>query len=93
MEIALDLQSHCIETEIKRLYEHSVRRYFQPDADEAALEARIELLKKALEHFDFRGLRSRYPELCGHTDAGVVLYSDSDDVLKIRIDDTIIEVD
>ena len=52
MELRLDLKSHCIETELKRLYERALGRYFKPDADETALEARIDLLKKALEHLD-----------------------------------------
>ena len=86
MEIQLNLKTHCLETEIKRLYEQAVRQYFKPHADKAALEETIDLLKKALECFDFRRLRSRYPALCGHTDARVVLVTGTEGTPGLRID-------
>ncbi len=91
MEIPLVLTSHCIETEIKRLYEQAVRRYFKPDADTAELEKTIDFLKTVLEHFDFRGLRTRYPALCGHTNARVVLFADAEGRAGIRINDFAVE--
>ena len=92
MQIPLDLTSHCIQTEIKRLYEQALRRYFKPDAGTAALEETIELLKSALERFDFSRLRTRYPALCGgRTGARVVLYSDGEGQIEIRIDGVVVD--
>ena len=91
MKIQLDLKTHCFETEIKRLYEQAVRQYFKPHADKAALEETIDLLKKALECFDFSRLRSRYPALCGHTDARVVLVTGTEGQFRLRIDDVTVE--
>ena len=65
MKIELDLKSHCIETETKRLYNRSVSQYFLPGADKQRLEKRIEMLKNALETLDFSRLRATYPQLCG----------------------------
>ena len=45
MIIELDLSKHCIETEIKRLYNRSVSQYFKPDTDKALLEKQIDVLK------------------------------------------------
>jgi hypothetical protein len=86
MELPLDLKTHCIETEIKRLHEQAVRQYFKPDADKAVLEETIDFAQKALERIDFRRLRSRYPALSGHTDARVVLVMDTQGQFLFRID-------
>ncbi len=91
MEIQLNLKTHCIETEIKRLYEQAVRQYFKPHADKAALEETIDLLKKALECYDFSRLRSRYPALFGHTDARVVLCTGTEEQFRLRIDNVPVE--
>jgi hypothetical protein len=76
MNIKLNLSRHCIETEIKKRYNRSLSEYFSSDKDKDRLEEEIELLKTALEHFDFRRLRSKYPELAGHNDAEVFLSKD-----------------
>ena len=66
--VKLNLSEHCIQTEIKRLYNQSFSDYFKKDADKEHLEQRLELLKSALETFDFQKLRSRYVELSGGGD-------------------------
>ena len=73
MEIRLDLSKHCIETEIRRIYNRTLSKYFKPDGDKATLERIIDATGKSLATFDFPGLRSRYPELAGGTAAEVVL--------------------
>ena len=40
-----------LETEIKKLYNQFVSRYFNLKQPDKLLENKIELLKKALEHF------------------------------------------
>ena len=78
MEIELNLNNHCIASEIKKLYNRSVSTYLKkahnlkPD-DTVPVEVTIELLKKALEKLDFPGLRSKYPVLAGKTDTPVML--------------------
>ncbi len=83
----LDLSRHCIETEIRRLYNRSVSLYFRLKRKDPQLEADIELLKAALEGFDFRRLRSGYGELAGGQDNRVVeLVYDDDGGVLVRID-------
>ena len=86
VQIALDLRRHCIETEIKRLYNRKVSRYFKQAEDREQLEAEIELLKTALETFDFGRLRSEHPPLAGKCDCSVVLKYDKLDNLVIMMD-------
>ena len=73
MEIQLNLSSHCIETEIKRLHERCISNYFKKSRACAALEEEIALLEDALTTFDFGTLRTRYPQLNGHNDASIAL--------------------
>ena len=75
----LDLSKHCIQTEIKRLYNQSVSRYFKLKGEDPQLAADIELLKAGLETLDFPGLRSAYPELAGGRGASVVELASGDD--------------
>ena len=67
MCIKLDLSKHCIETEIKRLHNRMIYRYFKATDDRAKLEKKIELLEVALKELDFAQLRSIYPELAGNS--------------------------
>jgi len=86
MNIPLNLRRHCIETEIRRCYNHCLSRYFKSGADKPRLEQQIEMLRHALEQWDFRYLRSRCPELSGCQDAKIFLSADADGGITLRID-------
>ncbi|OQX64188.1 MAG: hypothetical protein B5M56_00410 [Desulfococcus sp. 4484_241] len=91
VEIPLDLSSHCIHTEIKRLYNRTLSECLgNPDIDDFA-EERLELLKHALELFDFPALRAKYRELAGGTDSAVALLTDDAGRIIIKMDGTVIE--
>jgi hypothetical protein len=89
-QIHLDLRRHCIETEIKKLHDSAVGAYFKAGADKPALEARIELLKLALEAFDFPALRSRYPELCGGSSSAALLFLNPQGNPQLRLGSALI---
>jgi hypothetical protein len=76
MKIHLDLSKHCIETAIRKQYHLNISRYFKIPEDREKLQAEIEVLINALEHFDFSFLRRTYPELEGHCSHEVVLEAD-----------------
>jgi len=83
----LDLSKHCIETEIRRLYNRSVSRYIKLKKIDPQLETDIELLKTALERLDFPNLRSGYGELAGRQGNPVVELTAGDDgKVVVRID-------
>ncbi len=83
----LDLSRHCIETEIRRLYNRSVSRYIKLKKEDPVLEVDIELLKAALEGLDFPGLRSGHGELAGKQGSSVVeLAANDDGGIVVRID-------
>ncbi len=69
----LDLNHHCIATEVKRRYNRALSRLLKGDGAGDDLEAEVELLKLALETLDFPAMRSRYPDLSGDTGVSVVL--------------------
>ena len=75
----LDLSRHCIETEIRRLYNRSVSLYIRLKKEDPVLAADIELLKAALEGLDFPGLRSGHGELAGKQGSRVVELVANDD--------------
>ena len=85
--IKLNLFRHCVETEIKRLYNMALSEYFKADAslDQKDLESRIDLLHHGLETLDFGGLRNRFPELRGGSDADVDIADSTDRGLTIRV--------
>ena len=84
MKIILDLSKHCIETEIKKFYNRSVSKYFKPNADKAGLEREIEILREALETFDFKRLRNAYPKLAGHhNDYAVLAVNDQNKIILL----------
>ncbi len=74
MRIRLDLSAHCIETELKHLYNTSIAAYFK--ADEAAkndIERTIDVVARLLTTVDFPRLRAIYPPLAGRTHLSVAL--------------------
>ncbi len=85
MNIKLDLQKHCIETEIKKLHNHLISQYFKSIDNRKQLESKIELLQNALENFDFGRLRSTYIELAGNYDNDVILSYDENKHPEIKI--------
>jgi hypothetical protein len=85
VEIQLDLRRHCVETEIKKLYNLALGAYFKPGADKLSLEARIGLLTRALESFDFPALRGHHPDLCGGSSQPVVLFEEPEGVPRLRV--------
>jgi len=88
VEIKLDLNKHCIETEIKRLHDRAIFQYFEQDKtkqEEQTLENRIELLEQALKKFDFGFLRSSCVTLAGHNNDDVILYRENNQpVIRIN---------
>jgi len=91
MPIPLDLRHHCIETAARRLYNRKLARYFKDRDARQRLETEIELLKTALETFDFSRLRSDYPVLAGNCDCSVALKYDKQGNLVLVIDDDQVE--
>lgn len=91
MDLPLDLGHHCIETEIRRIYNRSLSEYFKQGADTERLEKQIDLLKRALEGLDFSRLRATYPELAGKSDAAVALKLSADNQIRIRIGDMTVD--
>lgn len=86
MKIVLNLKKHCIETEIKRRYNHSLSQYFKADADKEVLEQEIGMLKTALENFDFPALRSGHKALAGNSGAMVELVGSDTGLPLIVVD-------
>lgn len=86
MQIHLDLRDHCIATEMKKRYNQCLSHYFKRKGNTALLEAEIECLKHALENLDFPGLRSRYPDLSGHKEVGVMLSCTQEYGLSLTLD-------
>lgn len=84
MKIKLNLSRHCIETEIKRLYNQSVLKYFKAD-NKNHIEKQIEILQHALQTLDFRKLRSSYPELAGHCNDHVELSANDHNQITVLI--------
>ncbi len=85
MKIQLDLSRHCIETELRRLHDLSISRYFKTKGMDAELEKRIENIGHALEKLDFPSLRSRFPDLAGGSSASVFLSIDGNGKIRIHI--------
>lgn len=92
MKIKLNLSRHCVETELKRLYNRSVANYFKGGKDRQPLEKQIEILKSILERSDFPRLRRICPELSGHCDADVVLIVQPQEKIVIRVNDKAIDL-
>jgi len=87
MKIPLNVSKHCIETEVKRVYEESLRQYFKaPDSKRPELEEKIEGLRNFLEYSDFKHLRSSHPFLAGSEGGKAVLHLLSGDLFEIETD-------
>ena len=84
MNIKLNLSQHCIETEIKLLYNQSVLKYFKAN-DKDQLEKQMKILQHALKTLDFKKLRSTYPELAGQCDDRVELSINDNNQIIIQI--------
>lgn len=88
MELRLDLSNHCIETEIKRRYNLEISAYFKAGLEEQQrLELIIDMLRLALESFDFARLRARHPELAGGANHNVLIFMKNKQI-SIAIDNT-----
>lgn len=85
LEIQIDVNRHCIETDIRKQYNRLISHYFNSPEDRDGIEKKISLLKHALETLDFRQLRNKYPELAGNTGDKVFLSWDDTTTLCIRI--------
>lgn len=85
MNIKLNLKRHCIETEVKRLYNKALSQCLKPGADIKYFEKHIEVLKKLLEECDFSGLRDLYPELRGHSEVEASLRAENIDEIYIIV--------
>ena len=92
LKMRLDLSRHCIETEIKRIYNRKVAKYFKDDTPKQALENQIETLKNALEQLDFPYLRSHYPMLAGNGEKNIFLDVDTDGNLLIITPEEVIRL-
>jgi hypothetical protein len=86
IDVRLDLSAHCIETEIRRQYTVRINRYFKTgtSAGKTQLEAEISLLLDALEHFDFKQLRSGHPCLAGGSCDNIRLIRDAENRVRIQ---------
>ena len=73
MIIDLDLSQHCIETEIRRLYNRAVSDLLNKKTPVDALAATIESLRICLEQVDFAALRGAHSALAGGTQSHVQL--------------------
>jgi hypothetical protein len=85
MKIQLDLTTHCIETELKRLHNRILSRYFKLKSENASLEEQMEYIGKALKTLDFPFLRSRFPNLAGRSDKEVLLTVDEKGEMGIQV--------
>lgn len=87
MRIRLDLSRHCIETEIKRIYNRTVSACLKPNADLEALEKVLVLTGAALKRFEFQAQRSAYPILQGGGTARAFLIQDASGEVVIVLDE------
>ena len=85
MKIKLNLKKHCVETELKRLYNRSLSQYFKPGSNQKQIEKIIDVIKTVLENSNISNLRSKYPELSGNSEADIVLTTDRQDQIVILI--------
>jgi len=85
MKLELNLRKHCVETELKRLYNRSLSEYFKRGSNQKQLEKIIDVLKTVLENSNFSKLRYTYPKLAGKSEANIVLAADSQNHVVILI--------
>ena len=87
IRIPFDLSAHCVQTEIKRLYNRQLSACIKSQKKIDQAEEKLELLKKALETWDFSTLRAEHRALAGGRDNKVALIADDDGRISIVIDD------
>jgi len=85
MKLELNLRKHCVETELKRLYNRSLSEYFKQGSNQKQQEKIIDVFKTVLENSNFSKLRCTYPELAGKSEANIVLAADSQNHVVILI--------
>ena len=85
MKIKLNLKKHCVETELKRLYNLCLSQYFKPGSNQKQIEKMLDVIKTVLENSSISNLRSKYPELSGNSEADIVLTTDRQDQVIILI--------
>ena len=85
MKIKLNLKKHCIETELKWLYNRNLSQYFKPGCNQKQIEKIIDVIKTVLENSNISDLRSKYPELSGNSEANILLKTDRQDQVVISI--------
>jgi len=90
--IRLNLDRHCIETEMKRLHNRLVDMLLRPDTDPAEAEKELQVLQDALHQLDFSRLRAAFPELAGNQRNDVRLCEHHGNRLKLMINDNDIDL-
>ncbi|WP_027371448.1 hypothetical protein [Desulfovermiculus halophilus] len=86
MQIRLNVSRHCVHTAAKRAYTRAVNQALKgPQSNDPELEARIEVLKTALEEMDLAVLRGKHPELAGGSDVDVRLHKDEQGRLSLLL--------
>ncbi|MBN2467540.1 MAG: hypothetical protein JXD19_05255 [Deltaproteobacteria bacterium] len=92
IKINLDLRKHCVETAAKKSYQSVLALALKDDSAVETLGTELEMLKTALETFDFETLRGRHPQLSGGYDDEVVLFLGDDGRIGIRINGRTVDV-
>lgn len=88
MKKQLDLGKHCVETEIRKLYNRKLSECLKKKDINRNDEEEIEALRCALECFDFSALRTCFSELAGGSRNSVFLVKAADGSVMIEINDT-----
>ncbi|MFH1154808.1 MAG: hypothetical protein V1793_13420 [Pseudomonadota bacterium] len=89
MRFILDLEHHCIETQIRKLYNVRVALCLREPMRMDELEPEIEGLRQALESLDFASLRTDFPELSGGSKPTVCLEMNPEGRFVITINGTV----
>jgi len=76
IQIPLDLSTHCIQSEIKRLYNRQLSICLKSLESDCLAENKLELFRQALETGAFPKLRAEHPALAGGHNNEVFLVVD-----------------
>ncbi len=93
MRLKLKLDNHCVETEIRRIYNARVGECLKNPRFSEDDGQIIELLKTVLETMDFSSLRSSFRELAGGSGGDAMLVPEGDRRLWIEINNKRISMD
>jgi hypothetical protein len=93
MRLKLNLDNHCVETEIRRLYNARVGECLGHRRVSAEDEEIIELLKNMLETIDFPSLRSSWKDLAGGPGRDAMLVLEDGRQVWIEINNKRINMD